>query len=58
MEIGYFLSSEEHGPGDLVAQGRQVEEAGFRRVWISDHFHPWSDRQGHASFVWSVLGVV
>lgn len=56
MEIGYFLSSEEHSPRDLVAQGRQVEEAGFRRVWISDHFHPWSDRQGHASFVWSVLG--
>lgn len=58
MEIGYFLSSEEHGPRDLVAMGRQVEEAGFERVWISDHFHPWSDRQGHSSFVWSVLGAL
>lgn len=56
MEIGYFLSSEEHSPRDLMVQGCQVEEAGFCRVWISDHFHPWSDRQGHASFVWSVLG--
>jgi coenzyme F420-dependent glucose-6-phosphate dehydrogenase len=23
---------------------------------ISDHFHPWIDRQGHSPFVWSVLG--
>ena len=23
---------------------------------ISDHYHPWIDRQGQSSFVWSVLG--
>lgn len=23
---------------------------------VSDHFHPWIDRQGHSPFVWSVLG--
>jgi G6PDH family F420-dependent oxidoreductase len=25
---------------------------------ISDHFHPWVDRQGHSPFVWSVLGAI
>jgi G6PDH family F420-dependent oxidoreductase len=56
MEIGYFLSSEEFGPHDLLAQAERVEAAGLSEIWISDHFHPWSDRQGHSSFVWSVLG--
>lgn len=55
-EIGWFLSSEEHDASSLVRTARQVEEAGFRRVWISDHYHPWNDRQGESPFVWSVLG--
>ncbi len=57
-EIGYFLSSEEHTPSALVDQARQAEEAGFRSVWISDHYHPWTDKQGQASFVWSVIGAI
>ena len=56
LEIGYALSSEEHGPGDLVAQARRAEETGFRFALISDHFHPWTDRQGQSSFVWAVIG--
>jgi G6PDH family F420-dependent oxidoreductase len=55
-EIGYFLSSEEHGPAELVRQAQQAEQAGFRSVWISDHYHPWNDHQGQSSFVWSVIG--
>jgi G6PDH family F420-dependent oxidoreductase len=55
-EIGYFLSSEEHGPAELVRQARQAEEAGMRSVWISDHYHPWNDNQGQSPFVWSVIG--
>jgi G6PDH family F420-dependent oxidoreductase len=56
LEIGYWLSSEEHAPADLVRNAKRAEEAGFRLAMISDHFHPWVDRQGHAPFVWSVLG--
>jgi len=56
MEIGYKLSSEEFGPRDLVAQARRAEAAGFSFALISDHFHPWTDRQGQSPFVWSVLG--
>jgi G6PDH family F420-dependent oxidoreductase len=55
-EIGYFLSSEEHGPRDLVRFAQMAEQAGFRAAWISDHYHPWIDRQGQSPFVWSVLG--
>ena len=58
MQIGYFLSSEEHSPGDLVAQARRAEEAGFHALWISDHYHPWIDQQGHSGFVWSVIGAI
>ena len=58
MQIGYFLSCEEHSPGDLVAQARRAEEAGFHALWISDHYHPWNDQQGHSAFVWSVIGAI
>jgi len=58
MRLGYFLSSEEHGPGDLVALARRAEEAGFQGLWISDHYHPWIDEQGHSPFVWSVIGAI
>lgn len=54
--IGYALSSEEHSPSDLVRHAALAEEAGFEFALISDHFHPWIDKQGHSPFVWSVLG--
>jgi len=55
-EIGYALSSEEHSPTDLVRHARLAEEAGFTFALISDHYHPWIDRQGHSAFVWGVIG--
>ncbi|MGH2717588.1 MAG: TIGR03557 family F420-dependent LLM class oxidoreductase [Actinomycetota bacterium] len=57
-EVGYFLSSEEHGPKALVAQGQQAERAGFGSVMISDHYHPWLESQGESPFVWSVIGAL
>jgi G6PDH family F420-dependent oxidoreductase len=58
MKIGYFLSSEENGPAELVAQARAAEEAGFHGLWISDHYHPWNDEQGQSPFVWAVIGAL
>ena len=55
-EFGYWLSSEEHEPADLIANARRAEEAGFSFAMISDHFHPWGDAQGHSPFVWTVIG--
>ncbi len=57
-EFGYALSSEEHAPNDLVRNAQRAEEIGFTFAAISDHYHPWVDRQGHAPFVWSVLGAI
>lgn len=58
MRIGYFLSSEEYTPAQLVEQARMAEDAGFESLWISDHFHPWNDAQGQSAFVWSVIGAL
>jgi G6PDH family F420-dependent oxidoreductase len=58
MQIGCFLSSEEFGPRELVDQARRAEQAGFHALWISDHYHPWNDQQGHSPFVWSVIGAL
>jgi G6PDH family F420-dependent oxidoreductase len=58
MKIGFFLSCEEYGPQELVAQARMAEEAGFHALWISDHFHPWTDSQGQSPLVWSVIGAL
>jgi G6PDH family F420-dependent oxidoreductase len=58
MRIGYFLSCEEWGPRDLIRQAVKAEQSGFDGLWISDHFHPWNDEQGHSPFVWSVIGAV
>src|SRR5919197_4228213 len=57
-EIGYSLSSEEHSPRELVLRAVAAEEAGFSFALISDHFHPWIDRQGQSPFVWSVIGAI
>jgi coenzyme F420-dependent glucose-6-phosphate dehydrogenase len=56
IEVGFALSSEEHDGKELVRQAVMAEEAGFKYGGISDHFHPWVDRQGHSPFVWGVLG--
>jgi coenzyme F420-dependent glucose-6-phosphate dehydrogenase len=58
FEVGYWLSSEEHGPHDLVANAVRAEAVGFRSAMISDHFHPWVRAQGQAPFVWAVLGAI
>jgi G6PDH family F420-dependent oxidoreductase len=58
IELGYTLSSEEFPPLEIVQHARKAEDAGFTFAVISDHFHPWIDRQGHSPFVWSTIGGV
>jgi coenzyme F420-dependent glucose-6-phosphate dehydrogenase len=57
-QIGYTLSSEENDAPSLVRQAARAEQAGFAFAGISDHFHPWIDRQGQSPFVWGVLGAI
>jgi G6PDH family F420-dependent oxidoreductase len=58
VELGYAFSSEEHSPADLVRHAQLAEEAGFGFGLISDHIHPWTNRQGHSGFVWGVIGAI
>jgi coenzyme F420-dependent glucose-6-phosphate dehydrogenase len=58
MDIGYWLSSEEHSPVELVENAKRAEAAGFGHVLVSDHIHPWVDAQGHSPFVWGVIGAI
>jgi coenzyme F420-dependent glucose-6-phosphate dehydrogenase len=55
-ELGFAISSEDHAPNDLVRQAALAEQGGFTFCLISDHYHPWIAKQGHAPFVWSTLG--
>ncbi|HEX6419188.1 MAG TPA: LLM class flavin-dependent oxidoreductase, partial [Acidimicrobiales bacterium] len=54
--IGYHASHEQHPPSRLVADARHAEAAGFGAISSSDHFSPWSERQGESGFAWSWLG--
>ena len=58
VSFGYFVSSEELGPQEIVATAQLAASAGFDRLWISDHYHPWLREQGESPFVWSVLGAI
>jgi len=55
---GYTLSSEEFGPRQLVEQAQIAEQAGFEFLTVSDHYHPWIERQGESPFAWTTIGGV
>jgi probable non-F420 flavinoid oxidoreductase len=54
--IGFHASHEQLPPSALLAAVVAAEEAGFDAAMCSDHFSPWSERQGHSGFAWSWLG--
>src|SRR3979409_2330212 len=58
VQLGYKLSSEEFPATELVQLAHAAEEHGFTFALISDHFHPWINRQGQSPFAWSVLGAI
>jgi Luciferase-like monooxygenase len=58
MRIGYFMACEEYSPRELLDQARLAERHGFHGLWISDHYRPWIEAQGHSAFVWSVIGAL
>lgn len=54
--IGFHASHEQFPPSRLLALCRQAQDAGFSGIKCSDHFHPWSERQGQSGFSWAWLG--
>jgi probable non-F420 flavinoid oxidoreductase len=54
--IGYHASHEQFKPSELLGWSRLAQEAGFDFINCSDHFHPWSKRQGQSGFSFAWLG--
>ena len=54
--IGYHASHEQYPPSRLLTLARRAAAAGFQSAMCSDHFHPWSEAEGHSGFAWSWLG--
>ncbi len=54
--FGYQASHEQFAPGKLIELSKLAEEAGFKFINSSDHFHPWSERQGQSGYVYAWLG--
>jgi probable non-F420 flavinoid oxidoreductase len=54
--IAYHASHEQFAPSDLLQLAIQAEQAGFGAIHSSDHFHPWSERQGQSGFSFAWMG--
>lgn len=54
--VGWHASHEQIPPSQLLADVRHAEAVGFQAAWSSDHFSPWSERQGESGFALSWLG--
>jgi probable non-F420 flavinoid oxidoreductase len=54
--IGFHASHEQVHPAQLLRAVVAAQQAGFTAAMSSDHFSPWSTRQGHSGFAWSWLG--
>ncbi|NLS10403.1 TIGR03557 family F420-dependent LLM class oxidoreductase [Nesterenkonia sp. MY13] len=53
---GFHASQEQISPAQLLRDVQHAETAGFTAAMSSDHFFPWSQRQGHSGFTFSWLG--
>src|ERR1044072_3864999 len=53
--VGFHCSHEQIPPSALIAAVQRAEEAGFDAAMSSDHFSPWSERQGQSALAWSWL---
>jgi len=56
MRLGFHASHEQIAPSRLLSDVQHAEQAGFEMAMCSDHFGPWSTRQGHSGYAWSWLG--
>ena len=54
--VGFHASHEQLSPRALLSAVQRAEEAGFNAAMCSDHFAPWSVRQGHSGHAWAWLG--
>lgn len=56
VALGFHASHEQISPQQLLRDVVRAEEAGFVAAMCSDHYFPWSVRQGHSGHSFSWLG--
>lgn len=54
--LGFHCSHEQHAPSTLLEHLKRAAAAGFTEAMCSDHFDPWSERQGSSGHAWTWLG--
>ena len=54
--LGFHASHEQLAPSALLDAVLHAEQVGFDAAMCSDHFSPWSERQGESGYAWSWLG--
>ncbi|WP_433222301.1 TIGR03557 family F420-dependent LLM class oxidoreductase [Dactylosporangium sp. CS-047395] len=57
-QVGFVLSHEQFRTQELVELAQRAEQAGFDRVWTSDHLQPWQDNQRHSMYPWLTLALI
>ncbi len=52
--IGYCSTPDLRDPGTMMRHVQLAAKAGFKAIWISDHFHPWYDTDAieYNTWVW------
>jgi probable non-F420 flavinoid oxidoreductase len=56
MQIAYHASHEQFSPSELLRYIQLAEQGGFDAIHSSDHFYPWSERQGQSGYSFSWIG--
>jgi coenzyme F420-dependent glucose-6-phosphate dehydrogenase len=58
-KIGYAAMLEQFHPTELLDLCAAAEDAGFEAGFmVSEHFHPWTPRQGQSAFAWAFMGAL
>jgi coenzyme F420-dependent glucose-6-phosphate dehydrogenase len=55
VEFGYLGINEVHPPQEMLKLSSDAELNGFDTVWLSDHFHPWTDAGTNCNFSWTTI---
>jgi len=58
VDIGIDINMDEWPAPECLSQAKVAEKAGFDKVWISDHFHPWSHTNSHGGFCWVMVSSI
>jgi coenzyme F420-dependent glucose-6-phosphate dehydrogenase len=53
--FGYKVFPELDHPKKLLEYATLAEKYGFNSLWLSDHFHPWTDSSSAAAFAWVLI---